>query len=434
MEADLIVKNGTVLCLDQGRRSFSPGAVVIKEGRILAVGPEEIAADYRAGRTLDARGGIIMPGLINSHTHAAMTLFRGLADDLPLMEWLEEHIFPAEARLCPEFIETGTRLACAEMIRGGTTCFVDMYLWEDTVARTADECGLRALVGEVLYDFPSPHYGPIESGFSFTRELIAHYRDHPRVRVMIMPHAPYTCSPDLLQKAQALAEESGAHLHVHLSESAQETAQVEERYGVRPVAHLDSLGLLTDRLLAAHGVDFTDSEIELLGQRGVRVAHCPESNMKLASGVCRLPELIRAGVRVGLGTDGAASNNDLNLLGEMRSCALIHKVTGMDPTLAPARTVLELATLGAARAVGLGEEIGSLEAGKRADLITVDIDRPHMTPLYSPESHLVYAALPSDVRHTVVQGRVLMADRELTTIDLDRLRAQVAAAATACKG
>ena len=434
MDADLIVKNGTVLCLDRERRSFSPGAVAVKEGRILAVGPEELSAGFQAGRTLDARGGIILPGLINCHTHAAMALFRGLADDLPLMEWLEEHIFPAEAKLCPEFIETGTRLACAEMIRAGTTCFVDMYLWEDTVARAADESGLRALVGEVLYDFPSPHYGPIESGFSFTRELIAHYRDHPRIKVMIMPHALYTCSPDLLQKARSLAEESGADLHIHLSESAQETAQVEERYGQRPVAHLDSLGLLTDRLLAAHGVDLTEAEIELLSRRGVRVAHCPESNMKLASGVCRLPELLKAGVRVGLGTDGAASNNDLSLLGEMRSCALIHKVTGMDPTLAPAPTVLELATIGAARAVGLEDRIGSLEEGKRADLITVDTHRPHMTPIYSPESHLVYAALPSDVRHTVVEGRVLMADRELATIDLERLRVQVAAAASACKG
>ncbi len=430
---DIMIKGGTVLTLDGKGTRIDSGAVAVSEGRIVAVGTEEELREYKATETLSAQGGLIMPGLINCHTHAAMTLFRGMADDLPLMEWLQEHIFPAEARLCPEFIQTGTELACAEMIRGGVTTFVDMYLWEDTVAQAADKAGLRALMGEVLYDFPSPHYGDISSGFDFTADFMAQYREHPRLSVMVMPHALYTCSPSLLEKAWQLAGDNGADMHIHLSESAFETAQVQEAYGRRPVAHLEALGLLSERLLVAHAVDLTDDEISLLSQRGVRAAHCPESNMKLASGVARLPEMIAAGMTVGLGTDGTASNNDLSLLGEMRSCALIHKVTKMDPTAAPASLVLDLATGAAARAVGLGDQIGSLAVGKKADIIVLDLDRPHMVPLFSPESHLAYTALPSDVRHTVVEGKVLMADRELRTIDLDRLKQAVVKASEVCR-
>ena len=432
-QVDLIIREGLVLTLDGRGRKIESGAVAIKDGRIVALGREQELAEYRAAETLSARGGLIMPGLVNCHTHVPMTLFRGMADDLPLMEWLQKHIFPAEAKLCPDFIRIGTELACAEMIRAGVTTFVDMYLWEDTVAQAVDRAGLRALLGEVLYDFPSPHYGGIDSGFDFTADFIDQYKDHPRISVMIMPHALYTCSPGLLERAWALSEEKGAGLHIHLSESAFETAQVKEAHGRRPVAHLEDLGLLSDRLLVAHAVDLDDAEIELLAERGVRAAHCPESNMKLASGVARLPEMLAAGIPVGLGTDGAASNNDLSMLGEMRSCALVHKVTKMDPTVASAPQVLSLATGAAAQAVGLGSEIGSLEVGKRADLIVLDLDQPHMVPLFSPESHLTYAALPSDVRHTVVEGRVLMADRELRTIDLDRLKADVAGASQVCR-
>ncbi len=433
MKVDLIVRGGTVLTLDGESRKIESGAVAVAGGRILALGPEDELRDYEPRETLDARGGLIMPGLINCHTHTPMSLFRGMADDLPLMEWLQEHIFPAEANLCPDFIETGTVLACAEMIRGGVTTFVDMYLWEDTVARAVDRAGMRALLGEVLYDFPSPHYGDLDSGFAFTADFIAQYKDHPRISVMIMPHALYTCSPSLLERAWSMSEEKGAGLHIHLSESAFETSQVREAYGFRPVAHLENLGLLSDRVLVAHAVDLDDGEIDLLAERGVRVAHCPESNMKLASGVARLPEMLSSGIPVGLGTDGAASNNDLSMLGEMRSCALVHKVTKMDPTVAPAPVVLALATGAAAEAVGLGSEIGSLEVGKKADLIVLDLDRPHMVPLFSPESHLVYAALPSDVRHTVVDGRVLMADRELKTLDLAELKDSVVRASEVCR-
>ena len=432
-KADLIVAGGLILTMDKAGRRFEKGSVIVADGRITAVGPAETAQEYQAAKTLDASNGLILPGLINSHTHAAMTLFRGLADDLPLMTWLEEHIFPAEAKLDAELVATGTRLACAEMIRGGTTCLCDMYLWEDTVARVIDEVGLRAIVGEVLYDFPSPHYGQPASGLDFTRDLMAHYRDHARISVMAMPHALYTCSPDLLAQAFDLARDAGAGVHLHLSENAGEVAQVKKTYGSRPVGHLDGLGLLGSDLLAAHAVMLTGEEVDLLAAKGVRVAHCPESNMKLASGNAPLPELIEAGVRVGLGTDGAASNNDLSLLGEMRSCALIHKAVRLDPTVADAATVLGLATSQAGRALGLSEEIGSLEPGKRADLIVIDLDQPHLTPIYNPISHLVYTALPSDVRHSVVEGRVLMADRELLTIDLAALAAEVREAAARIK-
>lgn len=426
---DLMVTGGLVLTRDDSGHSYADGVVIIDQGRIKAVGPASLAADYQADQTIDSAGGLILPGLINSHTHAAMTLFRGLADDLPLMDWLEGHIFPAEAKLTPELIEIGTRLAAAEMIMSGTTCLVDMYLWEDTVAQELDRAGLRALVGEVLYDFPSPHYGDLDSGFAFTEDFIAHYRDHDRISVAVMPHALYTCAPDLLKRAWELADRTGVGVHTHLAESLGEEQMVQEAHGKRPVDHLAALDLLTPNLLAAHGVHLSDADLELLAQGGVSVAHCPESNLKLASGVARLTDLLTAGVPVGLGTDGAASNNDLSLIGEMRSCALIHKATDLDPTAAPAEAVLSLTTDRAAEAIGLGSEIGSLVAGKRADLIIVGTDRPHLTPLYNPVSHLVYAALPSDVTHTVVGGRVLMADRQLTTIDLDRLRADVTRAA-----
>jgi 5-methylthioadenosine/S-adenosylhomocysteine deaminase len=320
-----------------------------------------------------------------------------------------------------DFVHLGTRLACAEMIRGGITCFCDMYLFAHQVARAAKDCGVRAVVGEVLYDFPSPNYGPIEAGFAYTRELIETWRGDPLVSVAVQPHAPYTCRPELLQEADRIARRYGVPLAMHLAETETETRQILERYGVRPVAHLDRLGLLHANLVADHAVWVTPEEIALMVERGVRVAHCAESNMKLASGVAPLPDLLAAGVTVGLGTDGCASNNDLDLFGEMDTVAKLHKVQRLDPTVVDAATVLRLATIEGARVLGLADRIGSLEPGKRADLIVVDTRQPHLTPLYNPVSHLVYAARGADVRHTVIDGRLVMRDRRLLTIDLETL-------------
>jgi 5-methylthioadenosine/S-adenosylhomocysteine deaminase len=424
---ELLIHNGTVITMDPSATIRPRGYVIVRDGRIAAVASGDPPAF--GGQRLDAEGGLILPGLVNTHTHAAMTLFRGLADDLPLMQWLENYIFPVEGRMDPDFVYTGARLACAEMIRGGVTCFCDMYPFAHEVARAARDCGLRAVVGEVLYDFPSPNYGPIEAGFAYTRELIETWRGDPLVSVAVQPHAPYTCRPELLREADRIARHYGVPLVMHLAETENETRQIQARYGVRPVGHLDRLGLLHANLVADHAVWLTADEIALLAERGVRVAHCAESNMKLASGVAPLPELLAAGVTVGLGTDGCASNNDLDLFGEMDTVAKLHKVQRLDPTVADAATVLRLATIEGARVLGMADRTGSLEPGKRADLIVVDTRQPHLTPLYNPVSHLVYAARGADVRHTVIDGRLVMRDRRLLTIDLPSLLDQARAKA-----
>jgi 5-methylthioadenosine/S-adenosylhomocysteine deaminase len=423
--ADLLITNGTVLTMDPSGRVLPEGFVAVCQDRIAALGSLDEAAAWSAPRTLDAEGGLILPGLVNTHTHAAMTCFRGLADDLPLMTWLHDHIFPAEARLDREAVGMGTRLACAEMILSGTTCFCDMYLYEDAVAEAAREAGMRALVGEVLYDFPSPHYGPLEAGLEFTQALMDRWRGDPLIRVAVEPHSPYLCAPELLERAAELARSNGAGLVIHLAETAAEVATVQERYGRTPVGHLARLGVLGPDLLACHCVVLTPGDMDLLAAHDVKVAHNAESNMKLASGVAPIPQLLARGVCVGLGTDGCASNNNLDLFGEMDTVAKLHKVHTLDPTVLDAPTVLRMATIEGARALGLAESIGSLEPGKQADLIVVDTHQPHLTPLYHPASQLVYAARGGDVRHTVIHGRPVMVDRRLTTLPLEDLLAEV---------
>lgn len=425
---DTLFINGPVLTQSQAGL-LDPGVLAVRDGSIVAVGPYRVGdeAGFAARETVDLsrRRHLLMPGLVNAHTHAAMTLFRGLADDLPLMEWLTRYIFPVEKNLTPEWVFWGTQLACLEMIAGGTTTFCDMYLFEQAAAEAADQSGLRAVVGEVLYDFPSPNYGPPEAGLRYTRELIARWRGHDRIRIAVEPHAPYTCSPDLLRQCARLAEDNDVPLIIHLAETGHEDATIRERHGVSPVHHLDGLGLLSPRLVADHAIHLADDEIELLATRGVAVAHNPESNMKLASGTAPLPALLQAGVRVGLGTDGCASNNDLDLFREMDSAAKLQKVTRLDPTALPAATVVRLATALGADALGLGPVTGSLETGKAADLILVDFDQPHLTPVYDYVSHLVYAARGADVTDTMVAGRWLLRNREFVTLDPERVYGEV---------
>jgi 5-methylthioadenosine/S-adenosylhomocysteine deaminase len=425
-EADLLLINGIVLTLDDGDRRFDPGGVAIRAGEIIAVGPsDEVQASVKPARVLDVRGCVVMPGLINSHTHAAMTLFRGLADDLPLMEWLQEHIFPAERKLTEEWIYWGTLLACAEMIASGTTTFCDMYLFEHKVAEAAKVAGMRALVGEVLYDFPSPNYGAVENGLRFTESLIHKWQSDPLIRIAVEPHALYTCSPDLLRQCNELALRRNVPLITHLSETVDEVRQVMERYGRRPVQHLEALGILGPHFLADHCVVLDDRDMELLLERQVQVAHNPESNMKLASGIAPVARLLEMGINVALGTDGCASNNALDLFAEMDTCAKLHKVATLDPTALPAAQVLRMATRNGARALGLGDKIGELAMGRLADLIVVDFDQPHLTPLYRPISHIVYAARGSDVRHTIIHGRLVMEDRKLLTFDVREVMERV---------
>ncbi len=424
--ADLLLLNGLVLTLDDRDQRFDPGGVAVRSGEIVAVGPKEsVQTAFRAVKTLDVTGCVVMPGLVNAHTHAAMTIFRGLADDLPLMEWLHQHIFPAERRLTEEWIYWGTMLACAEMILSGTTTFCDMYLFEHKVAEAARDAGMRALVGEVLYDFPSPHYGPIENGLEFTESLIHRWRDDPLVRIAVEPHALYTCSPPVLQRCFELAERYEVPLITHVSENQAEVEEIIQRYGHRPVAHLERLGMLSPRLIADHCVALDDQDLELLAQRGVQVVHNPESNMKLASGIAPVTRLLAMGVNVALGTDGCASNNDLDLFGEMDTCAKLHKAVTLDPTVLPASTVLRMATRNGAKALGWEGEIGELSLGRLADLIVVDFRQPHLTPVYEPRSHLVYAARGSDVRHSIIHGRLVMEDRRLLTMDRDEVMQRV---------
>jgi 5-methylthioadenosine/S-adenosylhomocysteine deaminase len=431
---DLLIHNAMVLTFNDADDIFHPGGVAVSNDEIIWVGPEDSCPTRLEPREqLDMAGGLVMPGLINAHTHAAMTCFRGLADDLPLAVWLNEHIFPAEKKISAELVYQGTLLACAEMILGGTTTFCDMYLFEDQVAKAAHEAGIRALVGEVLYDFPSPNYGTPEQGLAFTKDLIRAWVNDPLVSVAVEPHAVYTCSPDLLRACNEVTEEYQVPMIIHLSESEDEVAQVQERYSTSPVRHLENLGLLTPHLIADHCVVLDDEEMDLLAARGVRVVHNPESNMKLASGVAPAVELLDRGVLMGLGTDGCASNNNLDMFGEMDTAAKLHKVYRLDPTVMGARTVAQLAVRGGSKVLGLENQVGCLEPGMKADIIGLDLNRPHLTPLYNVYSHLVYTASAADVTLNIINGRVVMRNRELLTLDVERVMADVRAIAKRIK-
>jgi 5-methylthioadenosine/S-adenosylhomocysteine deaminase len=424
---DLLVTGDLVVTMDANWNTIEKGGVAVHEGEILAVAPAaELEAIYQPVRRINAAGHAIMPGLINCHTHAPMTLFRGLADDLPLEVWLHQHIWPAEAwAVKPDMVFWGTLLAAAEMIRGGTTLFTDMYFYEDDIGRAAKQAGIRAVLGEALVDFPSPNSKTPEEGLAYTEHLLQKWNDDPLIQVSVQPHAPYSASADLFTRSKALADRYGAILLSHTAETASEVRDSQIKTGRTPPAYLDELGVLDRNTILAHGVHLSDADIELLAERGAGIAHCPQSNLKLASGAARLPHLLAAGVRMGLGTDGAASNNDLNMWGEISSTAMLHKLVNNDPTAADAPTVISLATRGGADILGLGDKLGSLETGKRADLILIDLEQPHLVPLYDIYSHLVYAVDKADVTTVVIEGRVVMENRQLLTLDERELFARV---------
>jgi len=416
---DLLVSGATVLTADGEWNIYPRGAVAVEDGAIVAVGPQdEVERAFQGRERLDATGRLVMPGLINTHTHAAMTLFRGLADDLPLQTWLYQYIWPAEGKfLNPEFVRLGTQLAAAEMIRSGTVLFCDMYFFEDEVARAAREAGMRVVLGEALVDFPTANFKTPQEGLAYTEDLCRRWRGDPLVVPGVQPHSPYAASPELLQAAKEIADRYGVPYLLHVSETRHEVQESLKRFGRTPVGHLANLGVLGPTTVAIHGVHLTDEDIALLAQHQTGVAHCPESQLKLASGLSPVPKLQRAGVKVALGTDGAASNNNLDLLGEMATAAKVHKFLANDPTALSAPQALRLVTSEAARLLSLDDRLGSLEVGKRADLIIVDLDAPHMVPLYNVTSHLVYAAHASDVRTVIIDGRMVMRDRELLTLD-----------------
>jgi len=423
---ELLVSGRYLVTMDHDDRILEEGALLIRDDTIVDIGPAgDLAARYPGAERVDEPHGLIMPGLINVHTHAAMSCFRGLADDLPLMQWLQEYIFPREARLTGEMVYVSTLLSICEMIRSGTTTFVDMYLFAGDVARAAAQSGMRAWLGEALYDFPSPCYGELDNGFACMEELFDRYRQHDLINISMTPHAVYTCSPPLLERVRDMAAAHNALVQIHLSETEDEISTCREQYGTRPVQHLDRLGLLHERLVAAHCVHLDNDEIELLARRGVKVAHCPESNMKLASGTAPVVRMLAAGLCLGIGTDGSASNNDVDMFGEMATAAKLHKVVRLDPTAMNARTTARAATVGGAGCLGMEKEIGSFEVGAKADLIVLDCDQPHLTPVYNPVSHLVYAVRGSDVIHSMVAGRWLMRERKILTLDEKAILAEV---------
>ncbi len=419
---DLLLTGRYLLPDHQHDSAIKNGGVAISGDTITALGThKELTERYPDAPLLHEEHGLIMPGLINTHTHAAMTCFRGLADDLPLMTWLTEHIFPVEAKLNSEMVFYSTMLSLAEMIKSGTTSFCDMYLFAKDVARATEIAGMRGWIGEVLYDFPSPNYGELANGFDYLNEMFDQYYQHPLISITTDPHSVYTCSPELLDKLGTIAQEKNSLFVIHLSENEAEVNTCKERYGCTPVRHLEKLGLLNEHTLASHCVVLDDEEIDLLAQRGVKVAHCIESNMKLASGIAPVVPMLERNICLSIGTDGSASNNDTDLFGEMNSVAKIHKVNCVDPTVMDAETTLYAATMGGAKALGADKIIGSLEVGKKADMIVLDLNQPHLTPLYNIPSHLVYVANGNDVIHSFINGRQVMENRKLTTIDEEDL-------------
>lgn len=415
----LVISGGTVITMDDAGTVIDDGAVAIDEGTIVAVGRrDDIEAAYAGRQRIDARGQVVLPGLINTHTHAPMVLFRGLADDLALMDWLNQYIFPAEkAMVSPEFVRVGTQLAALEMIESGTTTYADMYYFEEEIAAVTKAAGLRGVLGQTVIQFPVADAQTPEDALTRADAFLKAWANDPLIVPAVAPHAPYTLSPDMLKATRALANRYNAPLLIHLAETRDEVATIAKDYGTSPTLFLDSLGLWQGRSLAAHGVWVDEADMQVLAARGVGLSHNPESNMKLASGTAPVPAWLAHGIAAGLGTDGAASNNDLDMFEAMRVAALLHKLTTGDPQAMPAHQVLEMATRGGARALGLADRIGSLEVGKAADVITVSMSGARQTPMFDPISHLVYVSRGDDVRNTIVGGQILMREGRVLTMD-----------------
>jgi 5-methylthioadenosine/S-adenosylhomocysteine deaminase len=416
---DLLVNNGTVVTMDAQRRVIENGAVAIKGDSIVAVGPRaEIESKFEAAQTIDAQGSLVLPGLINGHAHAAMSLFRGLADDLSLDEWLQKYIFPAEARnVTSEFVEWGTKLGVLEMLRGGITTYADMYYFEDVVARVTKEAGMRGVLGETIIDFPAPDNKTLDQAFAYTQKYLDHWKGDSLIVAAVAPHSIYTCSEKTLQEAAALARRNNSPILIHIAEAQFELEQSRAKHGATPVGYLERIGFLGPDVVGAHCIWVDQADIATLAHFNVGCTNNPSSNMKTAAGVMPVPEMLAAGEPIGVATDGAASNNNQDLFEEMDLAAKLQKVSRMDPRALPAKQVVEMATINGARALHMEKMIGSLESGKKADLILVDTDAPHATPTYDVYSEIVYALKSSDVRTVVVAGKIVMKDRQMLTLD-----------------
>jgi 5-methylthioadenosine/S-adenosylhomocysteine deaminase len=411
----ILIKHSTILTQNDSRQQLQ-GDLYIEDHQIVEISkkPLSIEADYK----IDGAKKLILPGLINTHTHIPMTLFRGYGDDMLLKDWLSQRIWPVEAKLDKKSIESGTELGLLEMIASGTTSYLDMYFFEETIAKVTEKAGVRGFLGFALIDFDTAEYNASEL-IPQCEQFVKRWKGHTLISPVVAPHSTYSCNPETLQKSLEVATKHRVPLHIHCSETRGEVYDMEKRYGVRPVEQLKKIGLLQKGTILAHCGWITKNEILELKNAGVVVSHCPVSNMKIATGgFAPIPELLDAHVPVGLGTDGAASNNTLDMFETMKFCALVHKNHRWDPTVLPAQTVVDLATIGGATCLGVQQTLGSLEEGKTADLIMVDLKKPHLTPLHDPVSHLVYAARGTDVCTTIVNGKPLMLDNEFLTIDM----------------
>src|SRR6478736_3136841 len=425
IRVDLLVLNGTLVTMDKDHSVLQDAGIAVEHGRIVAVGHSaDIIKMYSAPERVDASGKLIIPGLINGHTHIPMTLFRGLADDLDLQEWLTKYIFPAEAKnVSVEFVRVGTRLGLAEMIRGGTTTYCDMYYFEDAIADETAKAGVRGVLGETIIDFPVADNKTNAEGMAYVEKFVSRWKGNDLIVPAIAPHAPYTVSEDHLKAVRAFSDRTGAPIVTHVSETKREVDDSVKAKGASPVAYLERIGFLNERVIAAHMVWPQGSDIAILKRRGVGVVHNPQSNMKLASGVAPVPKMMTEKLFVGLGTDGAASNNDLNMWEEMDTVAKLHKVFSGDPKVISAQQAFELATIRGAAALHLDKEIGSLETGKRADLLVIDRDTLNQIPLYNVYSDLVYATKAADVESVVINGRIVMRNRRLLTLNETTIKA-----------
>jgi len=420
--ADLRIDAGWIVPVEPDATVLNGHSLLVKEGRIVAMLPSSEADNWVSHERVHLPNHLLIPGLVNLHTHAAMTLLRGFADDLPLMTWLNEYIWPAENQhVSSAFVRDGTRLACLEMLKTGVTCFNDMYFFSEAVIEAAVETGMRVSAGLIVVDAPTPYAadpdGYLQKGLALRDEWI----DHPLAHFCMAPHAPYTVGDRSLEKVATYAAQLDLPIHMHIHETAHEIEHSIEKYGVRPLARLDALGLLTPSLIAVHAVHLNADEIALLASHGCHVAHCPSSNLKLASGFAPIADLLAAGVSVGIGSDGAASNNRLDLIGEMRLAALLGKGVAGDPSALPAHRVLHMATLGGARALGLDAQIGSLEVGKMADIVAIDLNHPATQPCYDPISQLVYSAGSDQVSHVWVGGNPVLREGRCLTLDADEV-------------
>jgi 5-methylthioadenosine/S-adenosylhomocysteine deaminase len=428
-KTDILITGGTLLTMVPPGRILDNQVIGIRDGKILFVqqGPPPLSVSMTAREVVDASGCIVMPGLVNVHSHLAMTCFRGLADDLPLMTWLNDHIFPAEAKFIDrKTVYAGAMLAIAEMILSGTTTFCDGYFFEGEVGRAAIATGMRGVIAQGFIDLPTPDRPGRSEHAAIAERFVERWRDRSTlVTPALVCHSAYTCLPETLQTVKGVARRTGVSFQIHLAETREEVRLIRERYGRKPVQHLRDLELLDEDTIAAHCIWLDGEELDLLAAGNVKVAHDPESNMKLGAGVAPVPEMLRRGIDVGLGTDGCASNNDLDLFGEMGMAAKLHKVFSGDPTVLPAERVVEMATIGGARVLGMADRIGSITPGKEADIILVDFRKPHLTPLYHPFSHLVYAARGADVVTSIIGGRIVMKERRLLHIELAAVMEEV---------